>query len=173
MTDEQIKYMVDKFLGWHLPDAFSPDAGISFKPIYNEHLPIPMRHSPTGTNLFDAEQARQMVEHMIEGIPEDNAEPSQVLTKDAIYIRLLLSRVRGAFESGDVPIAKLTIDREEYHGLLRIEATLANTEPSVPVSLLNKLRQQIDSNSYTRETILKKLGKLIAEAHGSSHEPRG
>lgn len=69
MTNEQIKYMVDRFLGWKLPDNFSPDAGISFKAAFNEHTAHPMKHEPSGTNLFDATQADEMVRYMIEGLP--------------------------------------------------------------------------------------------------------
>src|SRR5690242_15530909 len=68
MTDEQIKHMVDRFLGWRLPENFTPDAGISFERTYNEHTPYPMKHEPIGTNLFDAQQAEQMVRYMIEGL---------------------------------------------------------------------------------------------------------
>lgn len=79
MTDEQIKQMVDRFLGWKLPENFNPDAGISFKPTFNDSpavmvmlgLKEPMRHNPTGTNLFDATQAEAMVRHMVEGMPND------------------------------------------------------------------------------------------------------
>lgn len=74
MTDEQIKYMVDRFLGWRLPEHFTPDAGISFNPEYNvefnaSHGMPPQRHNPVGTNLFDAQQAEAMVRYMIEGMP--------------------------------------------------------------------------------------------------------
>ena len=70
MTDEQIKYMVNRFLGWRLPEAFSPDAGISFKPTFNDHMPSgPQKHNPTGTNLFDVSQADAMVRYMIDGMP--------------------------------------------------------------------------------------------------------
>ncbi len=69
MTEAQIKHMVNRFLAWRLPENFSPDAGISFKPDYNEHTARPMKHEPTGTNLFDATQAEEMVRHMIEGLP--------------------------------------------------------------------------------------------------------
>ena len=65
MTDDQIKQMVDRFLSWKLPDNFSPDAGISFKREFNENTPWPMKHEPTGTNLFDATQAEAMVRHML------------------------------------------------------------------------------------------------------------
>lgn len=36
MTKDQIKHMVDRFLGWKLPESFSPDAGISFEPLGNK-----------------------------------------------------------------------------------------------------------------------------------------
>lgn len=70
MTEDQIKHMVDRFLGWRLPENFSPDAGISFKAEFNEHTPWPMKHEPVGTNLFDALQAAEMVRYMIEGLPD-------------------------------------------------------------------------------------------------------
>lgn len=70
MTEAQIKHMVDRFLGWRLPDNFCPDGGISFKATFNEHTAHPMRHEPTGTNLFYAEQATAMVRYMVEGLPQ-------------------------------------------------------------------------------------------------------
>lgn len=71
MNDRQIKHMVDRFLGWKLPENFSPDAGISFKATFNEHTAHPMKHGPSGTNLFDATQAEAMVRYMIDGMPAD------------------------------------------------------------------------------------------------------
>lgn len=41
MTKEQIKHMVNRFLGWRLPESFNPDGGISFKKTFNDHLPQP------------------------------------------------------------------------------------------------------------------------------------
>ena len=69
MTEAQIKHMVDRFLAWRLPENFSPDAGISFKPEFNEGTAHPMRHEPIGTNLFTATQADAMIRHLIEGMP--------------------------------------------------------------------------------------------------------
>jgi hypothetical protein len=74
VTDEQIKYMVDRFLEWRLPENFNPDAGISFKPDFNEHTAHPMKHEPIGTNLFDAVQAEEMVRYLIDGLPSDLSE---------------------------------------------------------------------------------------------------
>lgn len=64
MTDEQIKWMTDRFLAWHLPDDFLPDGGISFTE--------PRRSAPgwpIGTNLLSATQAEAMVRYMLEDLP--------------------------------------------------------------------------------------------------------
>ena len=66
-AEPQIKYMVDRFLGWQLPENFNPDAGISF-----ERGRYPM---PTGTNLFDATQAEAMIRYLVDGIPEAEEPP--------------------------------------------------------------------------------------------------
>lgn len=74
MTDEQIKYMVDRFLGWKLPEGFNPDGGVSFKRLENcHHHPeaSPFFPMPTGTNLLDAQQATEMVRHMMDGMPRE------------------------------------------------------------------------------------------------------
>ena len=72
-SEEQIERMVQRFLAWRLPEHFNPDAGISFDPEFNaeynaKHGLPPQKHEPFGTNLFDYEQAKTMVLHMLEGI---------------------------------------------------------------------------------------------------------
>jgi hypothetical protein len=54
-----IKTMVDRFLGWRLPDDFGPDCGISFKPLGHPN------GWPVGTNLFTAAQAETMFRHAL------------------------------------------------------------------------------------------------------------
>ena len=67
MTDEQIAFMVNRFLSWRLPQEFRPDGGISYtRPHYDPDIDA----TPSGTDLFDARQAEAMVRHMIEGIPK-------------------------------------------------------------------------------------------------------
>ena len=61
VTDE----MVNRFLCWKLPEHFNPDCGISFVRDYNQHTPYPAKHEPIGTNLFSADQARAMLEHVL------------------------------------------------------------------------------------------------------------
>lgn len=65
--DDLIKHMVNRFLGWRLPDDFNPDDGISFKAEVNEHTAHPSRRQPTGTNLFTYSQAEKMVRQMFAG----------------------------------------------------------------------------------------------------------
>lgn len=57
MTDV-VKEMVDRFLSWKLPEDFNPDGGISFKNVFAQPWPV-------GTNLLTADQARQMIEHLL------------------------------------------------------------------------------------------------------------
>lgn len=70
MTEAQIKYMVERFLSWKLPESFNPDGGVSFKRTFNDHMPGgPQKYEPSGTNLLDYFQAEKMVRHMTEGMP--------------------------------------------------------------------------------------------------------
>jgi hypothetical protein len=63
-----IDSMARRFLSWRLPDDFCPDAGISFEKPRNPHW------WPVGTNLFTAEQAEQMVRHMLAAAPQPDAK---------------------------------------------------------------------------------------------------
>jgi hypothetical protein len=85
VDEGMIEEMVNKFLTWELPEDFTPDAGISFEPNYNQHTAYPMRHKPTGTNLFDAEQATAMIRH-IASVPALQSKP--VLVEGGLIERL-------------------------------------------------------------------------------------
>jgi hypothetical protein len=79
VTDDQIKHMVSRFLGWRLPDNFNPDCGISFTREHSvefmaSHGKPPMRFEPVGTNLLDATQAEAMVRHMVEGLSDERED---------------------------------------------------------------------------------------------------
>ena len=66
VSEEQLDAMVNRFLSWRLPKPWNPDNGISYARPNYAHAPA--EHDwPTGTNLFDARQARQMVLHMLYG----------------------------------------------------------------------------------------------------------
>jgi len=62
MSKTMIDKMVDRFLGWKLPEDFGPDCYITFdreKAKQNPHC------WPVGTNLLTADQARAMFEHAL------------------------------------------------------------------------------------------------------------
>lgn len=58
-----IDKLVDKFLAWQLPKDFAPDCGISFDGRTDDEW-NKNKTWPVGTNLFTADQARQMLEHL-------------------------------------------------------------------------------------------------------------
>lgn len=58
MNNNEIRAMVDRFLGWKLPEDFAPDCGIAYTKSGPEYAPV-------GTNLFTATQAEAMVRHML------------------------------------------------------------------------------------------------------------
>lgn len=70
VLDAGIKVMVDRFLGWKLPENFNPDGGIVFEPIMNKGSQHEMKREPSGTNLFDAQQAEAMIRHIVD-VPRD------------------------------------------------------------------------------------------------------
>ncbi|MGH8028045.1 MAG: hypothetical protein ACREO0_15100 [Pseudoxanthomonas sp.] len=63
VDDAMVKRMVDRFLGWRLPNDFAPDAGISFKQMTDPNW----QHDtwPTGTNLLHAGQVKEMFEYCL------------------------------------------------------------------------------------------------------------
>jgi len=73
-----IDAMVSRFLSWTLPKDFAPDGRVKFDRVFlvfdgfDGAKPIdisdaPDHYWPTGTNLFTAEQAKAMIEHILVG----------------------------------------------------------------------------------------------------------
>lgn len=58
---EALDREVNRFLAWPLPRGFAPDAGITFNP-GNVAPGSPLW--PTGTNLLNAIEAREMLRHV-------------------------------------------------------------------------------------------------------------
>jgi hypothetical protein len=56
-----VKQMVDRFLGWKLPDTFYPDCFISF----DRERAKSNGSWPIGTNLLNADEARALFEHVL------------------------------------------------------------------------------------------------------------
>lgn len=112
--------MVDRFLGWKLPQDFGPDAGISFTP--PPHLPD--LYWPTGTNLFHAGQALEMFKHCVE-LPS------------AAAVRLAEKNLFDAQEAAKT-IAKQAIAAEAERDTLA--AKLAELEGQEPVAWMTAKR---------------------------------
>jgi len=70
MMKLDINKMVDNFLSWKLPSDFSPDGGISYEP-----YTIAPKWRPMGTNLFNAGQAKAMIEAMLVDVVSDEPKP--------------------------------------------------------------------------------------------------
>lgn len=64
--NKYIEELVIRFLGWKLPADFSPDGGIKFNPNANSDSPLELQyeHEPCGTNLFNDQQATDMLTHV-------------------------------------------------------------------------------------------------------------
>lgn len=63
-----IDKMVDRFLRWELPKDFAPDSGIEFtepQEIFTKIENANDNHWPVGTNLFDAQQAEEMIKYLL------------------------------------------------------------------------------------------------------------
>lgn len=65
--------MVDRFLSWKLPQNFHPDSFISFDREKHDAWGGYPNSWPTGTNLLTAEQAKAMLEHVLQPQPEQQA----------------------------------------------------------------------------------------------------
>ncbi len=74
MSKKPLDAMVDRFLAWPLPNDFGPDCGISFDGRKDDQW-NKNKTWPIGTNLFTADQARQMLAHIVgpflHHIPDD------------------------------------------------------------------------------------------------------
>ncbi len=118
MTKTLIDKMVDRFLGWKLPQDFSPDAGISFARTFGQYVdgafvkdaPRKMQDWPIGTNLLTADQARAMIEHLLDGALQPMSEYDILRMHKALPIR----DVDGIGDARFKNIVRLT---ENSHGI--------------------------------------------------------
>jgi hypothetical protein len=60
--DEALDRAVGRFLSWPLPRGFAPDAGVTFSP---GHVTPISPLWPTGTNLLNAIEAREMIRRVL------------------------------------------------------------------------------------------------------------
>lgn len=75
-----IQDLANRFLGWKLPQTFGPDCFITFereKAKANQSWPV-------GTNLLSADEARQMLEHVlgVRGLGQQTVPPQPPMGPD-------------------------------------------------------------------------------------------
>lgn len=83
-ADEITDDMVSRFLSWKLPNGFNPDCGISFDGRKDDQW-NKNKTWPVGTNLFSAEQAKAMLEHVLQ--PHPTSGPLSLLTFCVLVLR--------------------------------------------------------------------------------------
>lgn len=71
ITETELKQAVNRFLGWRIPDSFSPDCYITF----GRQMALKNHGWPVGTNLFNAVEAEAMLRHVLDVVP-DSVKPS-------------------------------------------------------------------------------------------------
>jgi hypothetical protein len=74
-----IATMVNRFLGWKLPEQFYPDCGITFT--HNETWGPYPNNWPIGTNLLTADQAKGMFEYVLQDLISTPTPPSAEQSK--------------------------------------------------------------------------------------------
>lgn len=93
-----INKMIARFLGWQLPYGFSPDCGVHFDgagKTLSEYVDSAgyRRSWPVGTNLFTAEQTREMFEHCLQDqkLATLESQPVPVEPVDIEYIHKFIN----------------------------------------------------------------------------------
>lgn len=139
MTEAQIKHLVDRFLNWRLPRDFNPDAGISYSAPVRSIAGPSDSDMPSGTNLFDASQAREMVLHMIEGLPVTPAEPA-MSDKEAVD---MMRRCKEEIISQRAAIDSLSPKADAYDKLAIVLGLLPQKSVGVGENIVWTLEKRI------------------------------
>lgn len=123
MTEDQIKHMVNRFLGWKIPLPFRPDNGISFEPVGSKGTQYEFQRDPSGTNLFSATEADAMVRYMLDGLPD--ALDGGAVSKDKPWTP---DQAHAANEWADCACNGLQWLRNIRDGISNVEDAIANME---------------------------------------------
>ena len=107
--------IVNRFLGWELPDDFCPDCGISFNKKVNIHIDGKLKETdrreagpcwwPVGTNLFTADQTEAMLNSVageeiefllrrLADVSESERSCNKLLVREGQQHRIALERIR-------------------------------------------------------------------------------
>lgn len=116
-----IDQAVDRFLCWKLPKGFSPDCGIKFKRESDYKHPEfgCTKFEPTGTNLFDAVQAKDMLAHVTEPLQQAHTRTVEQLVAREKHIDELNTTI--------------TAQRKVLEQSLKELTTIFDLDPSTPI----------------------------------------
>lgn len=135
--ESNIKEITDRFLGWTLPYNFSPDCGIKFDPDVLKSWPGIW---PMGTNLFDADQATEMVRYILD-------TKNQATNSEAIPIPVnLINRM-------DTLKKKADENKEQENQLLKDVLHVGNEWADVATNGLQWVKNARDGFSTLQESI--------------------
>lgn len=135
MSKSIIENMTQRFLGWKLPKDFMPDGGISFDKIANKGTKQEYIREPSGTNLFNYDQAKTMVEYITSGIiiNADEKLPDKNTQNVEEYVQVTFKTKTGTF----------TITRSPHRGtdpVLGVHAILNMNKESVRIPISHLLK---------------------------------
>jgi hypothetical protein len=158
MTEQQIQTMVNRFLCWKLPADFAPDAGITFKPLANADSPVELqyKHEPIGTNLFTADQAKAMFEHVLQG-PLDQPEGEPVAW-EAEYGVGLIKYIT------DAQYKKFTLSIRRHYRPFKCLLCKTHPAPFTPITsddVTDKMLDDYLANSTLRDTTRAMLAAAV------------
>lgn len=140
-ADNLVSHMVQRFLGWRLPENFGPDCGIKFERLSNVGTEWERQNEPTGTNLLDAEQAKAMFAYCIEG--HDAEEDYYVIQR----LSNLLAQIAVAVNGPEPPLT-----RWSYHDLPEKVRALKTID-------IGKLRELVERWRTEAERLRKQAGR--------------
>jgi hypothetical protein len=103
--------MVDRFLCWPLPRDFGPDCGISFDGRKDDEW-NKNKTWPVGTNLFTAEQARAMLQHVLSAPAPLGVFPPEVLRLLGLAVKAITAEQAGTVVNHYGTQVRITSDRE-------------------------------------------------------------
>ncbi len=143
MNEAQIKYLVDRFLGWTLPTDFQPDGNIQYnRPVMATKGSKEVM--PSGTNLFDASQATEMLLYMIDGMPVEPvvaAPAPQVMSdKEAADI---INRCIGEITQLRNEIAFLQPKAEAYNHISQVLSMVPRNSQCMGEDLVWRLKDKL------------------------------
>ena len=85
-----IDELVNRFLAWKLPADFAPDGSVRYSAVYPPDSP----HWPSGTNLLTAQQAKDMLTHVLGDVLAEAAKSERraITFGDIVHSQVIAMR---------------------------------------------------------------------------------